>query len=411
MEKRKINVLVVPSDKFGVGLYRSVSPHSHLDRLYGDEFNVEIKYNIDIDNLESFDKYDIIHIHKGLYKDMDKFWAFIDYCKSKDITMVMDIDDNWDVGPQHPLYATNKAMKVPEKICENLRRFDYVTTTTEIFANKIRKYNKNVLVLPNAIDPNEPQYKPIKSPSKRIRFGFVMGSAHEKDMEQLKGVVESLPDDVKEKIQIVLCGYDLRGSVNMISPDGKSLGQRPIRPMESVWYTYEKICTGNHKTCSPEYNEFLHKFLKGVQWPEVEDEMYRREWTKDVTNFAEHYRNIDVLLAPLDCNIFTEVKSELKFIEAGFTNTAIICSNFGPYTLIGESLFKKGGEINENGNCVLIDPDKKHKDWKKAIVKLVNNPEYIEILKKNLHNTVKDKYNIENVTKTRAEWYKSIVKK
>jgi hypothetical protein len=126
-------------------------------------------------------------------------------------------------------------MKVPEKICENLRRFDYVTTTTEIFANKIRKYNKNVLVLPNAIDPNEPQYKPIKNPSKRIRFGFVMGSAHEKDMEQLKGIVESLPDDVKEKIQIVLCGYDYRGSVDMISPDGKSLGHRPTKHMESVW--------------------------------------------------------------------------------------------------------------------------------------------------------------------------------
>ncbi len=40
-----------------------------------------------------------------------------------------------------------------------------------------------------------------------------------------------------------------------------------------------------------------------------------------------------------------------------------------------------------------------------------DNPEYIEMLQKNLHNAVKDKYNIENVTKTRAEWYKSIVKK
>ena len=411
MDSKKINVLVIPSDTFGVGHYRSVSPHTHLDRLYGDDFNVEIKYNVNWANHSEFDKYDIIHIHKGLYNNMNVFWEFLDYCKENNITTVMDIDDNWDVGPQHPLYLTNKSMGVPEKITENLRRFDYVTTTTEIFADKIRKYNRNVLVFPNAIDPSEEQYQPIKNPSKRIRFGFVMGSAHEKDMEQFKGVVNSLPGDVKEKIQIVLCGFDLRGTVNLMNPDGTLAGQRPIKPKESVWYSYEKTCTDDYKICSPAYKEFLEKFLKGVQWPMVEDEMYRREWTKDVSEFAKHYRNIDVLFAPLDCNGFNEVKSELKFIEAGFTKTAVIATDFGPYTIGSRNFFKKGGEIDPEGNCILIDPAKKHKGWRKAIIKLANNPEYIDMLATNMYNTVKDKYNIENVTKTRAEWYKSIIKK
>jgi glycosyltransferase involved in cell wall biosynthesis len=408
---KKINILVVPSDKFGVGHYRSVSPHTHLDKLYGNEFNIEIKYENDWSDLESFNKYDIIHIHKGLYNDMETFWAFLDYCKEQKITTIMDIDDNWDVGVQHPLYITNKSMNVPEKLTKNLTKFDFVTTTTDIFAKKIRKYNKNVLVYPNAIDPNEEQYKPIKSESKRLRFGFVMGSAHEKDMEQFKGVVNSLPEDVKEKIQIVLCGYDLRGTVNIVNQDGAIISQRPIKPEESVWYSYEKTCTDNYNVCSPEYKDFLLKFIKGVQWPNVENEMYRREWTKDVTEFAKHYRNLDVLFAPLDCNGFNEVKSELKFIEAGFTKTAVIASNFGPYTIGSKSLFKKGGEIDETGNCILIDPVKKHKEWRKAIIKLANNPEYIKLLSNNLYETVKDKYNIENVTKTRAEWYKSIIKK
>lgn len=411
MEKKKINVLVVPSDTFGVGHYRSVSPHTTLDKLYKDDFNVEIIYNVDWDNLEKFDHYDIIHIHKGFYDNMEPFWKFLDYCKSKNITTVMDIDDNWEVGPQHPLYLSTKSMKVPEKITENLRRFDYVTTTTEIFANKIRKYNKNVMVFPNAIDPNEDQYQPIKNPSKRLRFGFVMGSSHEKDMEQFKGVVNSLPEDVKEKIQIVLCGYDLRGTVSILDKNGNIAERRPIKPTESVWYTYEKICTDDYKVCTPEYKDFLNKFLKDVQWPKVEDEVYRREWTKDISEFAKHYRNLDVLFAPLDCNGFNEVKSELKFIEAGFTNTAVICSNFGPYTIGSKNFFKKGGEIDPEGNCILIDPQKKHKEWRKAIIKLANNPEYVDLLKKNLYKTVKDKYNIENVTKTRAEWYKSITKK
>ena len=408
---KKINVLVVPSDTFGVGFYRSVGPHTYLDKLYGDEFNVEIKYENNWSDLESFKQYDIIHIHKGLYNNMEEFWNFLAFCKENNITTVMDIDDNWDVGVQHPLYLTNKSMKVPEKIIKNITLFDYVTTTTEIFAKKIRKYNKNVFVYPNAINPEEDQYQPIKNPSKKIRFGFVMGSAHEKDMEQFKGVVNSLPDDVKEKIQIVLCGYDLRGTVNIVNQNGELQGQRPIKPEESVWYSYEKTCTDDYRFCSPEYKDFLLKFLKGVQWPNVDNEIYRREWTKDVSEFAKHYRNLDVLFAPLDCNQFNEVKSELKFIEAGFTKTAVIATNFGPYTIGSKSLFKKGGEIDEEGNCILIDPIKKHKEWKKAIIKLANNPELIDLLKNNMYETVKDKYNINNVTDKRAEWYKSIIKK
>ena len=409
---RKYNVLVVPSDKFGCGLHRSLNPHIQLDKLYGDKFNVEINYSPNWADLASFDKYDIIHIHKGLYNDMETFWKFLDYCKEHKITTIMDIDDNWDVGPQHPLYLTNKSMKVPEKMIENIKRFDYVTTTTEIFANKIRKYNKNVFVYPNAIDPEEEQYLPIKNESKRIRIGFVMGSAHEKDMEQLKGFSNMLGGmGILDKIQIVLCGYDLRGTVNIVNQQGVMVGQRPIKPTESVWYSYEKTCTDDYKICSPAYKDFLHKFLKGVQWPLVENEPYRREWTKDVDNYATHYRNVDILLAPLDPNPFNEVKSELKFIEAGFTHTAIIATNFGPYTIGSKNMFEKGGIINDEGNCVLIEPSKRPKDWVKVINKLIDNPELITKLQDNLYNSVKDKYDIRNVTKTRAEWYQSIIQK
>lgn len=408
---KKIKVLVVPSDKFGVGFYRSVNPHSYLDKLYGDEFDVEINYNPDYPNLESFLKYDIIHIHKGLIRDMSLMYNLLDYCKANNIVTVMDIDDNWDVGPQHPLYQSHKRSGMGKIILENIKRFDYVTTTTQIFANKIKKYNENVQIFPNAIDPTSDQYSSVKNPSNKIRFGFVMGSAHEKDMEQFKGVFNSLPQDVKDKMQVVLCGFDLRGTITIVDKDGKPVQQRPITPTESVWYKYEQVCTHNYNLCSEEYKTFLTNFVKDVQWPLIDNEFYRREWTKDISEFAKHYRNLDVLFAPLDCNDFNEVKSELKFIEGGFTRTAVIASNFGPYTIGSKSMLGFGGEINMDGNCILIDDRKKHKDWRKAIIKLVNNPELIKVLQDNMYETVKDKYDIRNVTKDRAEWYKTIVKK
>ena len=411
MDKKKIKVLVVPSDHFGVGLYRSISPHVKLNDLYGEDFDIEINYNPNWSDFQSFDKYDIIHFHKGLLKNMEVFWSALKYFKENNIVTIMDIDDNWDVGQFHPLYASNKSMKVPEKLTTNLTLVDYVTTTTQIFADKIKKYNKNVFVYPNAIDPEEDQYQPIKNDSGRIRFGFVMGSSHERDMEQFKGVINMLPNDILNKIQIVLCGYDLRGNINVVDKSGNIIEQRKIKPTESVWYTYERNVTDEYRIVSPEYKDFLLKFLPNAQWPNVENEPYRREWTKDVKEFAKHYRNIDVLLAPLDTNQFNEVKSELKFVEAGFTHTALICSDFGPYNLVGNSLFQKGGIVNEEGNCILIDPAKKHKDWAKYIKKLVENPDLITLLQNNLYEFVKDTYDINKVTAKRAEWYKSIVKK
>ena len=411
MDKKKIKILVVPSDSHGCGLYRSISPHVKLNDLYGEDFDIEINYNPNWSDFQSFDKYDIIHFHKGLLKNMEVFWSALKYFKENNIVTIMDIDDNWDVGQFHPLYASNKSMKVPEKLTTNLTLVDYVTTTTQIFADKIKKYNKNVFVYPNAIDPEEDQYQPIKNDSGRIRFGFVMGSSHERDMEQFKGVINMLPKDVLNKIQIVLCGYDLRGNINVVDKNGNVIEQRKIKPTESVWYTYERNVTDEYRIVSPEYKDFLLKFLPNAQWPNVENEPYRREWTKDVKEFAKHYRNIDVLLCPLDTNQFNEVKSELKFVEAGFTRTALVCSDFGPYHLVGESIFQKGGVLNENGNCILIDPSKKHKDWAKYIKKLVENPDLITLLQNNLSEFVKDRYDLNKLTQKRAEWYKEICKK
>ena len=407
----KIGVLVVPSDTFGVGHFRSVNPHTYLDSLYGDEFDVEIDYNPNWSDLQRFNKYHIIHVHKGLFTRMEPFWNAMDYFKANNIVTVLDIDDHWEVGPNHPLYAQNKSLHISEKIIESLKRADYVTTTTEIFAEKIRKYNKNVFVFQNAVDPENPHYSSEKEECDRIRFGFLMGSSHEKDLQQFQGMVTKLPKEMLDKIQIVLCGFDLRGTMTIMNPDGSVNGRRPIKPTESVWYSYEKILTNNYSICSKEYTDFLLKFLRNVQWPDVNSEPYRREWTMPISTYGDLYKHIDVLFAPLDCNSFNEVKSELKFIEGGFTRTAVIATNFGPYKIGSRSIFKKGGEIDPEGNCVLIEPEKKHKAWEQAVKKIVEHPEYIKMMTDNMYETVKDKYDIRNVTKIRADWYKSIVKK
>lgn len=412
---KKINVLVVPSDnQGGVGFYRSTQPHIQLEKQFPEDFNVDITMMPNFANLSTFDKYDIIHIHKGIFADeiMPFFKQAMDYFKQKGIVTVMDIDDYWLLNNHHPQFGFQKHSQVNKKIVENLRLFDYVTTTTPIFADEIKKYNKNAFVFPNAIDPTDPRFAVNKKPSQFVRVGMIMGSSHEYDMMLLNDISNKISNDVLEKIQFVLCGFDLRGSVTEINSATGEKRTRDLMPKETVWYRYEKMLTNNYKIISPEYKQFLEMFMPNVQYPNVENEHYKRCWTKPMDHYYEHYSECDVLLAPIEVTDFNRVKSQLKVIECAFSHTAIIASNFGPYTIDLKPMFKKGGEVDlVNGNAALVDETRNHKDWAKCVEKFVKNPDYLKAAQDNLYRDIHEKYDLRNVTAERAEFYKNITKK
>ncbi len=408
----KIKILVVPSDNIGgVGFYRSTQPHVYLAEKYPEEFDITINMKPNFKDLQSFDKYDIVHIHKGLFDDMNSFYAFLAYAKEHNITTIMDIDDYWDLGMHHPQSASQRIYQFDKLITHNLTLFDYVTTTTPLFAEKISKYNKNVKTFPNAIDPEDERFKIEKPESKFLRIGLIMGSTHEHDMALLNNIANRLRKESIEKVQFVLCGFDLRGTIKTIDRQTNEVNERPIKPKESVWYRYEKMLTDDYKIISPEYKEFLEMFLNNVDYPNVENEHYRRCWTKDIDHYYSHYNNVDVLLAPIEANDFNYVKSPLKVAECAFSHTAIVASNYGPYTLDLKSAIGYGGTIDPEGNALLVDETRNHKDWAKYVEKLINNPELVKQLQDNLYRDVHEKYDLANVTKDRVEFYKSIVKK
>lgn len=408
----KIKVLVVPSDNIGgVGFYRSIQPHVQLQKQFNDDFDVTIDVDFDWKNLDELKKFNIVNFHKGVYENMESFRNALNFCKENKIVTIMDIDDNWDLHNRHPLYASQKHFKMDVITKENLKLVDYVTTTTPIFAKKISKFNPNVIVFPNSINPDDKRFQVEKEKSDKLRIGLIMGSSHEYDMKLLDGVVNKLNDDIKKKITFVLCGFDLRGTVRNINPQTGEITTRNIEPMETVWYRYEKCLTDNYRICSPDYTRFLHMFIPEAQYPLIKNENYKRCWTKDINNYYQHYKELDILLVPLEENDFNSCKSQLKVIEAAFSNTAVIASNFGPYTIDLVNALEKGGKINENGNALLVDSKRNHKEWGKYITKCVNEPEFVEMLKKNLKKDICTKYDLRNITIERANFYKEIVKK
>jgi len=406
---KKIKVLVVPSDRTGVGYFRSTKPHISLEENYPDLFHVDIEYEPELNNDEWLKQYDIIHYHRtlGPYEHLPELLNRLD---KLGIVSIMDLDDYWSPGPHHPAYTLIKKSNLDKLIVGNLKIARNITTTTSIFAEEIKKMNNNVFILPNAIDPTEKQYTPKPEKSDRLRIGWLGGSSHLKDLEILNGVVGSLKGEgLIDKVQFVLCGYDLRGTMTIIDDRTGEQKTRPIKPEESVWYQYEKIFTDNYSIVSPEYKDFLLKF-KNEEYENVANEPYRRVWTKPISTYATNYNLFDVSLAPIEENIFNKVKSQLKVIESGFHKKAIIAQDFGPYQIDIKTAAKFGGGWDETGNGLLVSSNKNHKDWFKSIKKLILEPEMVNVLSEKLYNTVKDTYSINKVTESRKDLYLNLVK-
>jgi glycosyltransferase involved in cell wall biosynthesis len=404
---QKINVLVLPSDKTGVGKFRSTDPHVMLQNMYPDDFHVDIDYEPKINDVSYWKKYQIVHVHRNIGNDYSNTPNIINFLKSLGIQVVVDLDDYWLPTIEHPIHHLILQNKIHERIMDNLRAASHITTTTTVFADEIKKLNKNVVVFPNAIDPNESQFKQKTEESDRIRIGWLGGSSHLHDLMLLDGFVQKNGKEINDKIQYVLCGFDIRGTMTEINKETGEQKQRPILPHETVWARYEEIFTDKYSIVGEDYKKFLLNFDE-VVYPSETGLPYRRVWTKPVTSYAMNYSKLDVSLAPIKNHIFNRMKSQLKVIEAGFYKKALIASEIGPYTIDLKHCLKNGEFVD--GNALLVNENRNHSDWSKFIKKLVNNPNLITDMGERLYETVKDTYDLRNVTKARAEWYKTIVK-
>jgi glycosyltransferase involved in cell wall biosynthesis len=406
----KIKILVAPGDRAGSGKYRCVDPHVNLQNNFSNEYFVDINYNIDFNDFNYLKKYDIIFIHRIPQHRHREAVDIIKNIKKLGIKVIIDTDDYWELDPSHGLYHVSKREKLASILIECMKLADLVTVPTSILANEVKKYNKNVAVLANALDPNEEQFKPKPTESEMIRFGWLGGSSHLKDIELLRDL-GSGQINISDKMQIVLCGFDTRGTVQFLNKDTNEVQERPMKPEETTWFMYELFLTNNYRNLQDD-KEYLSHLVTFTDNPtfDTTNKRYRRIWTKPINQYAIGYNEFDIAMAPLKDSSFNKYKSQLKVIEAGFHKKAIIAQNYGPYTIDLISGINKGGSLNPNGNCLLVESSKNHKQWSKFAKKLVDNPEMVKDLGEKLYETVMEKYDLNIVTKERDFYYKNLVK-
>ena len=452
----KIRILFHNLDGAGVNYFRTLTPAQELEKNHSDEFFVEINPELDFNDPKTIDylkTFHIIHYHRQFLPDSQKMVALATELKKSGTILIVDIDDYWHLHKNHPFYSMSQERKMHVPIMENLKIADYVTTTTNIFADEIRKVTgkDNVGVFYNSIDPTimkqfQNNWKP--DPDGRVRITYMAGSSHMGDMEQLTGVFNVLNGDsnLRDKFKVIIAGWDTEGNttditfnqefgtelqklglwtisnvkiINKTRGDvdkipglpaalkekyrGKvfSSSQRDIKSEESVYLTYEKILTDNHKNITDkDYLEWLGNFERNVKYDNESN--FARRWTQKANTYAQVLDETDIVIAPLADNSFNRMKSNLKQVECWTRKLPIVCSDIPPYNVDGRHM----------ENCILIPAEKNaRKYWQKYLKRLILDADLRKQLGEQLYEDFKTEYHLAEVTKKRAEFYRAAVLK
>lgn len=273
----------------------------------------------------------------------------IERLKRIGIPYVVDFDDNWTLPQEHILYEQYKQNKTPEMLLELLKNAAYVLVTHDYLANKVKTFNKKVAVLPNAIDPEQPQWQtPTKVKETHTAFGWCGGITHWDDLAMLRQSLKRVHAD--NKMHLVIGGYS-----------------------DTTVWNHIKNWFGNNGR----YNKTL--CVPG----------------KDVYNYGSIYDYMSTVLIPLKNTEFNRCKSELKMLEAGFKKKAVIVSNIHPYT-----------NVITDKNCLTVG-DGQH-NWFKHMSRIQRSKDLEQDLAAQLYEDIKIRYHINTVNKIREQIFNSL---
>ena len=397
-----IKVLVLVSDTDGVGFWRNFMPHLTIN---DPEFEIDIRMlqdgTLNLLDPHFMGQYNILFYNKSIpFAKPEYIQAFNDLIKNFKIKIIFDIDDYWMLSSSHMNYDMWKKSKSDETILKSIKEADYVTTTTSLFADKIKEVNPNVEVLANAVNLEEQQWTFNRKSSEKIRFLWGGGISHIVDLRLLKPSFELFDKDFLKKSQVIMCGYDLR----VRTPKGMI---DKSDPRTNQWSFFEDIFSFKGKyVTNNEHRKYLQSY-DNTGYGIKEDfitEFYQRRWTRPILNYGHMYNEADVCLAPLKNNtMFNFFKSNLKVIEAGAHHCPIIASNYGPYTIDdidGKKDGKRKGFLIDEGNP---------RAWYEKMKYYVENPDAVKEHGENLYEYVKENLCIKVVGEKRKQLYELLL--
>jgi len=190
----------------------------------------------------------------------------------KKVKLVVDFDDDiWSIPISNPTFWHFK---------ENIGSLSYlaqeadvVTCSTQPLANVLKKYNKNVKVIKNVIDPKDWTIK--KKKNRKVRIGWIFSITHIGDIKAVEQALTEIMEEYKDRVEFILMG-----------------GANGLFP-------------------------FDYKFTNGVHYC---------DYSKTLQKV-----NLDISICPLANNTFNESKSNIKWLESSMAGAVVVASKVYPY--------------------------------------------------------------------------------
>lgn len=109
---------------------------------------------------------------------------------------VFDLDDEpWAVRPDNPAAVQWMNQEAQELLAAMMRSVQLVTTTTPELAERFRRFNSNVRVLPNMLPADLwPERRREVSESEKLVLGWAGGNAHREDLRLVEDVLHQILD-------------------------------------------------------------------------------------------------------------------------------------------------------------------------------------------------------------------------
>jgi len=225
--------------------------------------------------------------------------------KEHGVKVVYDLDDNvWTVNPDNPADGSEK--RRAETTEEYLKTADVVTTTTKTLQKKLKKFNKNVKICPNALLFDA--YTSELDKNDKLTIGYSAGAAHWKDLDLITDPLKQLSEDYD--FQFVLLG--MSGS-----------------PLVDQIYQIKQII---RQGSEPEKKDFHDTVLETFgHLREVENINHIPWHSPELYPSILANAGIDIGLCPLVDNEFNRSKSCLKFYEYAAIGAPTVASKVTPY--------------------------------------------------------------------------------
>jgi len=325
-----MNILTLTQQYSGCGYHRLVLPTTYMQKQYG-----RITDHMTEEQWQE-KKYDIVFINRAWDNE-----DLIERRKQHGFKLVVDVDDYWFLDHYHHMYEAYNESNYHASIIRHMRHADLVTCTHERLADKIKQYNENILIVPNAIPYGHDQFDGQRVVTDEVKLFWAGGISHEQDLKILEAPMKKLSGNV----HMVMGGFADSNDTERY-----------------YWHRMANYFTANAK--------LPHTIFRGMP----------------VTEYYSMFRHADVMLVPLVKTHFNSYKSNIKILEAAGKAIPVVVSAVHPYL-----------DFHSDMICYVKD----RADWLKHIDQLVNNKAMRDEMGINLLAYCMKHYNFDEINETR----------